>query len=432
MGGAITLAVGIGHSTSQTSEIDAYETAVRSQSKTEALSFIKNFGSSHLVGDLIESLPTEVAQQVCTDLQGSAPARARQACESVRQAFAAQPDAQIAEIAPAAGGPVIVDPMPAGTDASEGVHSQEEAQDVQDGSDMDGTGGTDRSAVRSTRNSAQLEPVSTSADTSTAVPSGLEPQADKDEPGVSNSVDDADLFYLPVAMVAPAGDIAPVAPVSTASVVATTSPPLADEPGGGQGTSDTDKSDGANVFLRVTRTAPAARTTGASSVSVSTPASTGVPTGDATAESSSTQGASAQTNNIQSGTAESTSDQSDSVKGSSSAQSSKSDQSDNDNGKKGSVKTADTQSNTSQNGAQSTNAESSSGAQSNSDQGNGDQSSSSTQSSSTQSSSSAQSSSGEKDNGKKSSDQSGKGKGGKGGKGKGGKGKGGKGKGGKD
>jgi hypothetical protein len=406
MGGAIALAVGIGHSTSQTSEIDAYEAAVRSQSKTEALSFIKNFGSSHLVGDLIESLPPEVAQQVCTDLQGSGPARARQACEALREALAVQPDAQTAAIPPAAGAAVIVNPIPAGTDASEGVHSQKKAEDVQDESDTDDAGGTDLPAVPTTRNSAQLEPASTSADTSTTAPSGLEPQADKDS-GVSSSAGDADLFYLPVATAAPAGEIAEVAPVSTASVVATTSPQLADEPRGDQGTSDTDKSDGANVFLRVARTAPAARTTGASSALVSTPASTGVPTGDATVESNSTQGTSAQTNT-----------QSGSDKGSSSAQSSKSDQS--DNGKKGSVKTTDTQSSTPQDGAQSTSAQSSSGAQSNSDQGNSDQSGSSTQSSSTQSSSSqsssssAQSSSGKKGDGKKSSDQSGKGKGGKG------------------
>src|SRR5262245_44915475 len=85
---AIALAVCLERSAGQTSEIDAYDAAVRSQSKTEALNFIRIFESSHLTGDLIESLSPEVAQQVCADLKNGGPTRARKACEALPKAIA--------------------------------------------------------------------------------------------------------------------------------------------------------------------------------------------------------------------------------------------------------------------------------------------------------------------------------------------------------
>jgi hypothetical protein len=262
MGSCIALAVGIGHATSQTSEIDSYEAAVRSQSKAEALSFIKDFGSSHLVGDLIESLRPEVAQEVCTDLQGSGPTRARQACEVLRETLASQLDAQTAAIAPAAGAAVEVSPVPAGAATSPVVSSDDEAEDVQDADDTDDAGGVDPSAVP-VASIAAVDPVSNSAVTSASVPSNHEPQGGQDA-GVSNNAGDPDLFYIPVAAATPAGDM-PV-PASTSGVTST-SAQSAEEPRVGQGTSDTDKSDDINIILP--------------SMSIGTsPASTSVPSGD--------------------------------------------------------------------------------------------------------------------------------------------------------
>jgi hypothetical protein len=345
---AITLAVGVGRSTSQTSEIDSYETAVRSQSKVEALSFIKNFDSSHLVGDLIESLPPEVAQQVCTDLQGSGPARARKACEVLRKAFAVQPDAQTAAIAPAAGGAVVAS-IPTRTSAS--VSSDDEPEDVQDAVNTDKAGDTDLSTVPAA-GIAAVEPVTTDAATPTSVPSDHEPQGGQDASDPDNA-SDADLVYAPIAAAAPANDVAAVTPVSTRVVTATSAPPADEtrghqdagdadnasdaalfyipvaaatpvgdiaapastgevtstsahsdeEPRGGQGTSDTDKSDDINIILQTTAATPAVRSTPFSSMSISTsPASTSIPSGDEPdTQSSSDQSSSDQSSSDQSG-----------------------------------------------------------------------------------------------------------------------------------
>jgi uncharacterized protein YgiM (DUF1202 family) len=66
----------------QGSEIDSYERAVTSQTKADALAFIEEFGSSHLLGDLIESLRPEIAHEVCADLP-SGVSSARRACEQL-------------------------------------------------------------------------------------------------------------------------------------------------------------------------------------------------------------------------------------------------------------------------------------------------------------------------------------------------------------
>src|SRR5262245_47578900 len=82
----IALASGGGRCLAQMPEIDSYELAVRSQTKADALAFIETFHSSHLVGDLIESLSPEIAQQVCADLRGGGPERARRACAALQEA----------------------------------------------------------------------------------------------------------------------------------------------------------------------------------------------------------------------------------------------------------------------------------------------------------------------------------------------------------
>jgi hypothetical protein len=74
------------------SEIDAYDRAVGSQSKESALSFLHEFRSSHLVGDLIESLRPDVAREVCASLQGGGPGAVRRACSSLPRANTAQPE----------------------------------------------------------------------------------------------------------------------------------------------------------------------------------------------------------------------------------------------------------------------------------------------------------------------------------------------------
>jgi len=71
-------------SLAQVSEVDSYERAVISQTKEDALAFIEEFRSSHLTGDLIESLRPEVAREVCADLP-SGVSRARRACEELRK-----------------------------------------------------------------------------------------------------------------------------------------------------------------------------------------------------------------------------------------------------------------------------------------------------------------------------------------------------------
>lgn len=85
----------------QMSEIDAFQRAVSTQTKQDALAFIDAYGSSHLVADLIELLRPEVAMETCASLR-AAPARTRGACEAVAKAVAAAPDAGTQTGAPAA------------------------------------------------------------------------------------------------------------------------------------------------------------------------------------------------------------------------------------------------------------------------------------------------------------------------------------------
>jgi hypothetical protein len=73
------------------SEIDAYDRAVSSQSKDAVLAFLREYRSSHLVVDMIESLRPDLAREVCTSLQGGGPGAARRACSSLPPADAAQP-----------------------------------------------------------------------------------------------------------------------------------------------------------------------------------------------------------------------------------------------------------------------------------------------------------------------------------------------------
>jgi hypothetical protein len=84
--------VGTRELAAEVSEIDAFQRAVSSQTKADALAFLRDFGSSHLVPDLIDVLPPEVALEVCATLSGSS-SRTYAACKKV----------QAATIEPAAG-----------------------------------------------------------------------------------------------------------------------------------------------------------------------------------------------------------------------------------------------------------------------------------------------------------------------------------------
>jgi len=318
----IALAVCVGRASGQTSEIDSYDLAVTSQSKTESLSFIRTFGSSHLVGDLIESLPPEVAQQVCAELQGDGPARARKACEGIREALAVQPVAPAAK-APAAG--AAADPVSTGADTSAGVSSEEEPAGGSEVVDPVSIGADTSAGVSSddepAAGSAVVDPVSIDADTSAGVSSDDEP-AGEQEAGSTDTAGDTDLFfYLPVMATAPAAGTPVAEPVSSAVTSK-----------GGQGNGGTDESHG--IILQTARTVPTASITEVTpSVSISTSASTAAPHIDdpdtsqtqsssgqssigqgSTTQSGSAQSSSGQSSNTQSGSAQSSSDQSSSGK----------------------------------------------------------------------------------------------------------------------
>src|SRR5262245_18580081 len=85
-------------SLAQVSEVDSYERAVISQTKEDALAFIENFRSSHLTGDLIESLRPEVAREVCADLPGDV-SRAQRACEQLQKVPVAEATASARDAA---------------------------------------------------------------------------------------------------------------------------------------------------------------------------------------------------------------------------------------------------------------------------------------------------------------------------------------------
>jgi hypothetical protein len=90
------------------SEIDSYDSAVRTQSVAESRAFVSKFRTSHLVGDLIESLPPDVALQVCEDLPFGTSAKARRSCEQLRDTIAAQPAAANTPVQLAASSPIAM------------------------------------------------------------------------------------------------------------------------------------------------------------------------------------------------------------------------------------------------------------------------------------------------------------------------------------
>ena len=165
---ATALAVSVGSRTSPTLEIDSnYRAAVTSQSKVEPLRFIRTFSSSDLVGTLIVSLKPEVARQVCADLQGGGPRRAREACEKLRDAVTAEASATATEMGPVAG-IAVVNSTSSGAETSVGVSSKDESQDSPDADNTVEVGGTHHfprpvAATAPTESVAAVTPMSVSA-----------------------------------------------------------------------------------------------------------------------------------------------------------------------------------------------------------------------------------------------------------------------------
>jgi hypothetical protein len=89
----------------QTSEIDAFQRAVDTQSPEDARAFIDAFGSSHLVPDLIELLEPEAAQQVCGDLRDAA--RVQEACRNRARTAVAETQPSAPADAPTAAAPRV-------------------------------------------------------------------------------------------------------------------------------------------------------------------------------------------------------------------------------------------------------------------------------------------------------------------------------------
>jgi hypothetical protein len=98
---ALLALVGACSSSTNTSEIDAYDAAVQSSTAEGALAFIKTYRTSHLVSDLVESLPPNVAVQVCSDMPGGVSSSVARSCQHMQGMLAAIPPAPAPVVAAA-------------------------------------------------------------------------------------------------------------------------------------------------------------------------------------------------------------------------------------------------------------------------------------------------------------------------------------------
>jgi hypothetical protein len=103
---ALAGACSVRDSSNGTSEIESYDAAVHSQTTEDALAFINAHPNSHLVGDLIESLPPDVAAQVCFDMPNGIAGRVATSCQQTRDAAVILPPAMPTP-ALAIAGPVV-------------------------------------------------------------------------------------------------------------------------------------------------------------------------------------------------------------------------------------------------------------------------------------------------------------------------------------
>ncbi len=93
--GALALIAGVNGPLAQMSEMDGFDRAITTGTKEDALAFISDFRSSHLVPDLIELLPPDVAAAVCAELGGSGSNATDRACDQIMTALTAMPAAGI-------------------------------------------------------------------------------------------------------------------------------------------------------------------------------------------------------------------------------------------------------------------------------------------------------------------------------------------------
>jgi hypothetical protein len=92
----------------KSSEIDSYDLAARTQSVATSRAFLEQYRTSHLVSDLIESLPPDVALQVCGELPAGTSSEAVDACKQMRDAVAAKDTAPDGPIQLAAATPRVL------------------------------------------------------------------------------------------------------------------------------------------------------------------------------------------------------------------------------------------------------------------------------------------------------------------------------------
>src|SRR5262245_21982588 len=90
------------------SEIESYDLAVRTQTVATSRAFLEQYRNSHLVSDLIESLPPDIALQVCGDLPAGTTSKGVRACEQYRDTVAAKGTAPDGTIQLAVAAPMVV------------------------------------------------------------------------------------------------------------------------------------------------------------------------------------------------------------------------------------------------------------------------------------------------------------------------------------
>lgn len=87
------VAMPIDDAIAELSEIDVFEQAIASGTEEGVLDFLEAFPSSHLVNDLMELLPPDLAVGVCAGLPDGVGSAARRACSRLQEAVASAPAA---------------------------------------------------------------------------------------------------------------------------------------------------------------------------------------------------------------------------------------------------------------------------------------------------------------------------------------------------
>jgi hypothetical protein len=89
----LALVAACSNGTGETSEIDGYYSAVQTQNVNAAHAFVSQYRTSHLVGDLIESLRPDVALQICENLPAGTAREGVRSCRQLQDTIATNPAA---------------------------------------------------------------------------------------------------------------------------------------------------------------------------------------------------------------------------------------------------------------------------------------------------------------------------------------------------